>query len=89
MSINAPLPRYDPPMPPSDPRREVQDDGGTPGGRARHAVTIDGREPGIRGWFRALTPAQILAIGALAAISPFLMIPIGLFILFVLYQFTE
>lgn len=75
-------------MPPLDPRTDFQDDGGTPAWRARHARVIDVRPPGFRSWLRALTPIQILLIGALVGLSPFLMIPIGIVALIVADLFT-
>jgi len=75
-------------MPPLDPRIDFRDDGGTPEWRARHARVIDLQPPGFRSRLRALTPVQILAVGALAGLSPFLMIPIGLVALILADLFT-
>jgi len=75
-------------MPPLDPRLDFQDDGGTPAWRARHARVIDLHPPGVRSRLRALTPKQRIIIGALAGLSPFLMIPIGIVALILADLFT-
>lgn len=65
-------------MPPLDPRADFQDDGGTPGWRARHPITIDAAPRTFRARLRNLTVGQRLGIGLLAAAAPFAVIPLGL-----------
>lgn len=56
-----------------DHRQDFRDDGGTPGWRARHPFTIDvysDRRAALRATLRR--PSVILALGVLAALTPFI-----------------
>jgi hypothetical protein len=59
-------------------RPDFHDDGGTPGWRARHPVTIDvysNRRAALRAALRR--PSVILSLGVLAALTPFLVLLVG------------
>ena len=67
-----------------NPQTDFQDDGGTPGWRARRPITIDAYPNRRAALCAALRrPSVILSLGVLAALTPFLVFLVGFTLLLI------